>query len=199
MSWSRLARGRAKRKLEGLVAKAVRSALAEAKATGEGASELSVVFSDDAHIKTLNAEWRGKDKPTNVLSFPAFPVEIGRKTPADARRYRAGLRDGSARGGTGRQAAGAPYCASRDPWRSASSRPRPRGRRGPRRRWRRSSGQRLRGLPFPIPTRNRNGNRPDDDERHSRACGEAGSRRRESRLRNDGRGTESQYRAGSGA
>ena len=71
----------AKRKLEGLVANAVRSGLAEANVAGEGASELSVVFSDDAHVKTLNAEWRGKDKPTNVLSFPAFPVEIGGKIP----------------------------------------------------------------------------------------------------------------------
>ena len=70
-----------KRKLEGLVAKAVRSALSEANAMGGGASELSVVFSDDARVKTLNAEWRGKDKPTNVLSFPAFPVEIGGKIP----------------------------------------------------------------------------------------------------------------------
>ena len=44
-------------------------------------SELSVVFSDDAHIRTLNAGWRGKDKPTNVLSFPAFPVKPGEKLP----------------------------------------------------------------------------------------------------------------------
>ena len=29
----------------------------------------------------LNAEWRGKDKPTNVLSFPAFPVRIGAELP----------------------------------------------------------------------------------------------------------------------
>lgn len=36
-------------------------------------SELSLVFTDDAHIRQLNAEWRGKDKATNVLSFPAFP------------------------------------------------------------------------------------------------------------------------------
>ena len=41
--------------------------------TGVSGSELSVVFSDDAHVRTLNAGWRGKDKPTNVLSFPAFP------------------------------------------------------------------------------------------------------------------------------
>jgi probable rRNA maturation factor len=68
-------------KLRALVARAVRSALAEANAAGAGASELSVVFSDDAHIKALNAEWRGKDKPTNVLSFPAFPAGIGGKLP----------------------------------------------------------------------------------------------------------------------
>jgi probable rRNA maturation factor len=31
---------------------------------------VSLVFADDAEIQTLNREWRGKDKPTNVLSFP---------------------------------------------------------------------------------------------------------------------------------
>lgn len=36
-------------------------------------SELSLVFTDDAHIRLLNAGWRGKDRSTNVLSFPAFP------------------------------------------------------------------------------------------------------------------------------
>ncbi len=30
----------------------------------------SILFSDDAEVHALNAEWRGKDKPTNVLSFP---------------------------------------------------------------------------------------------------------------------------------
>ncbi len=30
----------------------------------------SVLFADDAEVHALNAEWRGKDKPTNVLSFP---------------------------------------------------------------------------------------------------------------------------------
>jgi len=37
------------------------------------ATELSIVFSDDESVRRLNAEWRGKDKATNVLSFPAFP------------------------------------------------------------------------------------------------------------------------------
>ncbi|MBT9372105.1 rRNA maturation RNase YbeY [Rhizobium sp. CSW-27] len=40
--------------------------------------EVSLVFTDDAAIREINAEWRGKDKPTNVLSFPAFPVTPGR-------------------------------------------------------------------------------------------------------------------------
>ena len=31
---------------------------------------VSVLFTTDEHIEELNREWRGKDKPTNVLSFP---------------------------------------------------------------------------------------------------------------------------------
>jgi probable rRNA maturation factor len=30
----------------------------------------SLLFADNAEVRQLNAEWRGKDKPTNVLSFP---------------------------------------------------------------------------------------------------------------------------------
>jgi probable rRNA maturation factor len=40
--------------------------------------ELSLVFTDDASIRAINAEWRSQDKPTNVLSFPAFPVTPGK-------------------------------------------------------------------------------------------------------------------------
>ena len=29
-----------------------------------------LLFADDATVHALNLEWRGKDKPTNVLSFP---------------------------------------------------------------------------------------------------------------------------------
>lgn len=36
-------------------------------------SEVSVFFTDDAGIRRLNAEWRRKDKPTNVLSFAQAP------------------------------------------------------------------------------------------------------------------------------
>lgn len=62
-----------------LVDRAVSAAFAETAAVGH--SELSIVFSDDAHIRTLNAGWRGKDKATNVLSFPAFPFPKGGKLP----------------------------------------------------------------------------------------------------------------------
>ncbi len=34
-------------------------------------AEVSCLFCDDATIRALNAQWRGHDKPTNVLSFPA--------------------------------------------------------------------------------------------------------------------------------
>jgi probable rRNA maturation factor len=34
-------------------------------------AELSIVLGDDALLQRLNKAWRGKDAPTNVLSFPA--------------------------------------------------------------------------------------------------------------------------------
>lgn len=40
-------------------------------------AEVSLVLADDAMVRDLNRDWRGKDKPTNVLSFPAeddFPM-----------------------------------------------------------------------------------------------------------------------------
>ncbi|UNE54576.1 rRNA maturation RNase YbeY [Bartonella machadoae] len=42
-------------------------------------SEVSLLFTDDKHMAQINAKWRNKNKPTNVLSFPAFPLEIGQK------------------------------------------------------------------------------------------------------------------------
>ena len=62
-----------------LVDRAVSAAFAETGLAGR--SELSVVFSDDARVRSLNADWRGKDKATNVLSFPAFPLAKGSAPP----------------------------------------------------------------------------------------------------------------------
>jgi len=35
--------------------------------------EIAIVLCDDSAIQCLNRDWRGLDKPTNVLSFPAAP------------------------------------------------------------------------------------------------------------------------------
>lgn len=45
----------------------------------EADSELSLYFTGDETIRSLNADWRGKDKPTNVLSFPAMDIGRGEK------------------------------------------------------------------------------------------------------------------------
>ncbi|HEY0131144.1 MAG TPA: rRNA maturation RNase YbeY, partial [Allosphingosinicella sp.] len=38
-------------------------------------AEVSVRFTSDEEVKGLNAAWRGKDKATNVLSFPMVEPE----------------------------------------------------------------------------------------------------------------------------
>lgn len=50
-----------------------------------GESELAVMLTDDTGIRTLNRNWRGIDKPTNVLSFPALQPR-GAQKPDDAPR-----------------------------------------------------------------------------------------------------------------
>ncbi|HEV2594804.1 MAG TPA: rRNA maturation RNase YbeY [Sphingomicrobium sp.] len=37
--------------------------------------ELSVRLSSNEQVQALNAQWRGKDRPTNVLSFPMLSKE----------------------------------------------------------------------------------------------------------------------------
>jgi probable rRNA maturation factor len=55
------------RGLKALAEKAVAASLPAAKRN----KSITVLFSDNATLKTLNKDWRGKNKPTNVLSFPA--------------------------------------------------------------------------------------------------------------------------------
>jgi probable rRNA maturation factor len=45
--------------------------------------DVTVVLSNDAEIKTLNSVYRGKNKPTNVLSFPNGAIEDGVKQLGD--------------------------------------------------------------------------------------------------------------------
>ena len=37
-------------------------------------AQLSIVLSDDDHLQQLNAQFRSKDTPTDILSFPATPM-----------------------------------------------------------------------------------------------------------------------------
>lgn len=53
----------------GAVRRAARAAYAAAPR--EAAAEITIVLADDASLRALNRAFRAKDKPTNVLSFPA--------------------------------------------------------------------------------------------------------------------------------
>ncbi|GAA4822846.1 hypothetical protein GCM10023232_20460 [Sphingosinicella ginsenosidimutans] len=60
-----------------LADRSARAALAGSRfaATVPSHAEVSIKFTSDAEVQALNAEWRGKDKPTNVLSFPMAEPE----------------------------------------------------------------------------------------------------------------------------
>lgn len=53
------------------VAAFVRRTLAAAASAERAEPALAVLLTDDAEMRALNARWRGQDKATNVLSFPA--------------------------------------------------------------------------------------------------------------------------------
>ena len=61
-SWDELARSAA----EAAIAESAFPQLA----TIDRPVEISVRLTSDEQVRALNSEWRGKDKPTNVLSFP---------------------------------------------------------------------------------------------------------------------------------
>lgn len=63
-----------------LAEKAVRAALLQTPDADlldkDMAVEVSVKLSDDAEVQQLNAVYRGKDRPTNVLSFPMVQSDL---------------------------------------------------------------------------------------------------------------------------
>lgn len=64
---------------DALVRCAAEAAVAESAfpqlALSERPIELSVRLTGDDEVRALNAKWRGKDKPTNVLSFPMLEID----------------------------------------------------------------------------------------------------------------------------
>lgn len=53
-----------------LVERALEAIAGLAPELGNERLATSLLFTSDAEVHVLNREWRGKDKPTNVLSFP---------------------------------------------------------------------------------------------------------------------------------
>ena len=64
---------------EAIAERALEAAVEKAGMTLLDGAELGILLSDDEHVKSVNQEWRGIDKPTNVLSFPAVePTKLAR-------------------------------------------------------------------------------------------------------------------------
>lgn len=68
--------------MEGLAASALDAAVQdlaqrEAQPFPDNPPEVSLVLADDAMMAEINSQWRNQSKPTNVLSFPAYPLVPG--------------------------------------------------------------------------------------------------------------------------
>jgi probable rRNA maturation factor len=68
---------RAQRGARPLLCRAIRAAASAAAASGE----LAIMLVDDRAIRALNRNWRGKDKATNVLAFPASSAPAAHHAP----------------------------------------------------------------------------------------------------------------------
>ncbi len=71
--WRRLPRARA------LARETIAACVAESGFDAQ--TELCLRLTDDAEVQELNAKWRGLDRPTNVLSFPAAPAQSAAAAP----------------------------------------------------------------------------------------------------------------------
>ncbi|MFN3312826.1 MAG: rRNA maturation RNase YbeY [Hyphomonas sp.] len=58
--------------LEALCRKALDAAAGQ---TASDTGRIAILLADDAALQALNREFRGKDKPTDVLSFPSLPMD----------------------------------------------------------------------------------------------------------------------------
>jgi len=69
---------------EALAAAAAQAAAVVAPEIAHEAMLVSLVLADDAEVQALNLQWRAKDKPTNVLSFPMLSRDEVLRASADA-------------------------------------------------------------------------------------------------------------------
>ncbi|MGZ0188991.1 MAG: rRNA maturation RNase YbeY [Alphaproteobacteria bacterium] len=58
---------------EVISSQAIEAATAELRLNGD--TGLALLLADNTTLRQLNLDYRGKDQPTNVLSFPAFPPD----------------------------------------------------------------------------------------------------------------------------
>jgi probable rRNA maturation factor len=64
-------------KLRKLLTRAISAAASEAGLAWPEAAELSCVFTNDAEMTKINGQWRSKNQPTNILSFPGSAMAPG--------------------------------------------------------------------------------------------------------------------------
>jgi probable rRNA maturation factor len=60
-----------------ILERAARAAFTAAPVPRQGTYAVTIVLTDDEEMRALNRIWRGKDAPTNVLSFPANDAVSG--------------------------------------------------------------------------------------------------------------------------
>ena len=68
--------------LRALIDAATNAAIAVSPVQPLDGAELSLLLTDNRRIRIVNREWRGLDKATNVLSFPAVPPDRIAQSPA---------------------------------------------------------------------------------------------------------------------
>ena len=74
--WRGLPRARA------IARETIAAAALESGGIAPESAEVSLCLADDAALRALNARWRGIDKPTNVLSFPAPVAAVAQESGA---------------------------------------------------------------------------------------------------------------------
>jgi len=71
-----------KKRVAGLTARSLESFLARAKQAARLRGKVNVLVSTDSELQRLNRRFRGKDKPTDVLSFPSV-LDLARNFAGD--------------------------------------------------------------------------------------------------------------------